>query len=559
MVKQHSGEDVLEFRPFLKGSDALTKGVTRGRVSPYKVGLFVDDLIAALFAFGFAAWITGLSQFLWENPVQSVAFLVLSLMVIAFFPTYNLYSYHLIYSNKNHLVNLIKSFAWSLLALSIIVFLFAYPDLLEGTSAILLVFLVAIGILLISRFFGDQLLHVLKSVGLSFLAIGILGLLNADESPILIEHWFAIPIGFLLAVAIVLVSRTLLVHVVFNDWMRRRFRRQVAIVGSGQEAGKITRHIVDHNAPFWVSGFVVPEAVGDLDIPVAKDRLGELKELPQIVEEERIDEIIVTDETIDKRVLISLLDYCTSEGLSVWFPPQLMPIIDVKLYIDNFCGLPMIRLGSQKNTFLFNKIKHGLDALIVLPVLLLLLPLFLAIAAAIKLTSPGTVFFRATMMGKNGKPFTMYKFRTMLADTGNEAHKDYVKKLINGQIREDSGKGGVFKMAEDQRITSAGKLLRKFSLDELPQLINVLKGEMSLVGPRPCLPYEYEIYKDWHKKRLSIRPGITGVWQVAGRSAVAFEDMVLLDLYYIYNRSLSLDANILYETVFAVLGRKGAY
>ena len=236
-----------------------------------------------------------------------------------------------------------------------------------------------------------------------------------------------------------------------------------------------------------------------------------------------------------------------------------MPIIDMKLYIDNFCGLPMIRLGLQKNIFLFNKIKHGLDALIVLPVLLLLLPLFLVIAAAIKLTSPGQIFFRAQMMGKNSKPFTMYKFRSMLADTECEPHKDYVKKLINGQIREDSGKGGVFKIAEDQRVTSVGKLLRKFSLDELPQLINVLKGEMSLVGPRPCLPYEYEMYKDWHKKRLSVRPGITGVWQVAGRSAVAFEDMVLLDLYYIYNRSLSLDANILYETVFAVIEKRGAY
>jgi lipopolysaccharide/colanic/teichoic acid biosynthesis glycosyltransferase len=236
-----------------------------------------------------------------------------------------------------------------------------------------------------------------------------------------------------------------------------------------------------------------------------------------------------------------------------------MPIIDLKLYIDNFCGLPMIRLGSQKSTFLFNKIKHGLDALVVLPALLVLLPLFLVVAAAIKLNSPGPVFFRTKMMGRNGKSFTMYKFRTMLADTSHEPHKDYVKRLINGQIRENSGKGGVFKITEDQRVTSVGKLLRKFSMDELPQLINVLKGEMSLVGPRPCLPYEYEIYKDWHKKRLSVRPGITGVWQVAGRSAVAFEDMVLLDLYYIYNRSLSLDANILYETVFVVLERRGAY
>ncbi|MCD4692910.1 MAG: sugar transferase, partial [Calditrichales bacterium] len=108
-------------------------------------------------------------------------------------------------------------------------------------------------------------------------------------------------------------------------------------------------------------------------------------------------------------------------------------------------------------------------------------------------------------------------------------------------------------------ITKVGKFLRKFSLDELPQLINVLKGDMSLVGPRPCLPYEYDIYKEWHKKRASVRPGISGLWQVAGRSAVSFEDMILLDIYYIYNRSLDMDFSVIYETLFVVLGKKGAY
>lgn len=515
----------------------------------------MHDMIAVILAFGFGAWITGLSPFLSE----SLTFFILSLMVIAFFPTYNLYNYHLIFLSKNHLVRLIKSFGWSLLSLAIIAFLYAYPDFLEGNYAIPLIFSAAIGVLVLSRFFWDYMLNFLRLVGMSFLVIGIIGVVNESENPIFIEHWFAIPLGFFLAVGMVLVSRSLLVHVVFNDWMRRRFRRQVAIIGSDQEAKKITNHIVDYNAPFWVAGFIAAQEVSNLQMSVTKDRLGELKELPLIMEREKINEIIVTDENIDKRTLISLLDYCTSEGVTVWFPPKLQPIIDMKLYIDNFCGLPMIRLCSQKNNYVFNKIKHGLDALIVLPGLFLLLPFFLVIAVAIKLNSHGPVFYRASSVGRNGKEFTMYKFRSMQADTEWEPHKDYVKKLINGQIRENSGKGGVFKITEDQRVTSVGKLLRKFSLDELPQLINVLKGEMSLIGPRPCLPYEYEMYKDWHKKRLSIRPGITGVWQVAGRSAVSFEDMVLLDLYYIYNRSLSMDMNILYETPFAVLEKRGAY
>ncbi len=147
----------------------------------------------------------------------------------------------------------------------------------------------------------------------------------------------------------------------------------------------------------------------------------------------------------------------------------------------------------------------------------------------------------------------------MVVNNGNEIHKDFVTKLIKGEIRKEQQKGGVLKITDDQRVTSVGRILRKYSLDELPQLINVLKGDMSLVGPRPCLPYEYEIYKDWHKKRLSIRPGITCLWQVVGRSDVLFEDMVLLDLYYIYSRGFLMDLRILYETAFAVLGKRGAY
>ena len=115
------------------------------------------------------------------------------------------------------------------------------------------------------------------------------------------------------------------------------------------------------------------------------------------------------------------------------------------------------------------------------------------------------------------------------------------------------------KITKDPRITKVGHFLRKTSMDELPQLLNIIRGEMSLVGPRPCLPYEFEMYKDWHKKRLGVRPGITGLWQVAGRSEVAFEDMVLLDLYYVYNRNLPMDMSVVYATIFAVLAKKGAH
>jgi lipopolysaccharide/colanic/teichoic acid biosynthesis glycosyltransferase len=186
------------------------------------------------------------------------------------------------------------------------------------------------------------------------------------------------------------------------------------------------------------------------------------------------------------------------------------------------------------------------------------IPIFLAAAVAIKLTSAGDVFFRPQAVGKHGRFFTMYKFRSMVANASKEIHKNYVTRLIKGDIRKDDS-GRPLKITDDPRVTGIGKLLRKTSLDELPQLINVLKGDMSLVGPRPCLTYEYEVYQDWHKKRTTVRPGITGLWQVVGRSEVEFDDMILLDLFYIYNRSWGLDLNILFETIFVVLNKKGAY
>jgi undecaprenyl-phosphate galactose phosphotransferase len=559
MARTHSGEQVLNFTPVLKGRDTLKGIARRRRVSPYRLALFAHDLFIITGAFGLGTWISGVSFFLWDRPIQSIGLLILALIVISYFPTYNLYNYHYIFLRKSHLASLIKSYVWGAFTVGIIIFLYTYPHYLEGRLAIFILFFVAIALLLLSRFVSDHLLNILKSIGLSFLAIGVMDLLSPEETPVIMEHWIGVPIGFSFAAGIALGSRFLVVHVVFNNWLRRRFRRQVAIVGSDEEAARITKHIIDHNAPYYVSGFVDSQDTYGLNMPASKKWLGEIKDLPLITEREKIDEIILTDEAIDKRTLISLLDYCTSQGITIWFPPKLMPIIDMKLYIDQFCGLPLIRLCSQKNSYGFNKIKHSLDAVIVLPAFIVLLPIFLLIGILIKLDSHGPVFYRSKAVGKGGRAFTMYKFRSMRIESDHEIHKDYVARLINGNISEESGKGGVFKVADDPRITRVGKFLRKFSLDELPQLINIVKGEMSLVGPRPCLPYEYEMYKDWHKKRLSIRPGLTCIWQVAGRSAVSFQDLVLLDLYYIYNRSILMDMNIMYETIFAVFGKRGAY
>ncbi len=191
--------------------------------------------------------------------------------------------------------------------------------------------------------------------------------------------------------------------------------------------------------------------------------------------------------------------------------------------------------------------------------LICLSPLFLIIAAAIKMTSEGPVLFKQVRVGLNGEPFLFLKFRSMYASNGHNHHKDYIKKFIS-EGKNNENASGVYKLTNDPRITPLGGFLRKTSLDELPQFINVLKGEMSLVGPRPPIPYECELYDIWHRRRLlSVKPGITGLWQTTGRSSTTFDDMVRLDIKYINEWSLWLDIKLLLKTPGVVLTFKGAH
>jgi exopolysaccharide biosynthesis polyprenyl glycosylphosphotransferase len=189
--------------------------------------------------------------------------------------------------------------------------------------------------------------------------------------------------------------------------------------------------------------------------------------------------------------------------------------------------------------------------------LLLLSPVFLSIAALIKATSKGPVFFKQRRIGHAGTEFTFLKFRSMYVNNDPAIHQEYVRKLISQELTEADG---TYKIKNDPRVTRVGRFLRKSSLDELPQFFNVLKGDMSLVGPRPPIPYEFENYSLWHRRRiLEARPGLTGVWQVSGRSRTTFDEMVRMDLRYIREQSLWLDVKILFKTPLAVLRGDGAY
>jgi lipopolysaccharide/colanic/teichoic acid biosynthesis glycosyltransferase len=208
-------------------------------------------------------------------------------------------------------------------------------------------------------------------------------------------------------------------------------------------------------------------------------------------------------------------------------------------------------------TIRYKHIKRVLD--IVLAVLLILLfgLLMLLIAAAIKLYSPGPIFFRQVRIGKDGRRFTMHKFRSMHVGNNGEAHIKHMQRLIQENKRPEELGAASLKMKNDSRITGIGRLLRKWGLDELPQFFDVLRGEMSLIGPRPPLPYEYELYDDWHKQRLQVLPGITGLWQVKAHNQVSFEDMVRLDLQYIATMSLWLDLKIMLLTPWEMMRGKG--
>jgi len=189
--------------------------------------------------------------------------------------------------------------------------------------------------------------------------------------------------------------------------------------------------------------------------------------------------------------------------------------------------------------------------------LLLLSPVFLSIAALIKATSKGPVFFKQQRIGQAGAEFTFLKFRSMHVNNDPTIHQEYVRKLISQELTEGDG---TYKIKNDPRVTAVGRFLRKSSLDELPQFFNVLKGDMSLVGPRPPIPYEFENYSLWHRRRiLEARPGLTGIWQVSGRSRTTFDEMVRMDLRYIREQSLWLDVKILFKTPLAVFRGDGAY
>jgi len=291
-------------------------------------------------------------------------------------------------------------------------------------------------------------------------------------------------------------------------------------------------------------------------VPVVSDLAG----LPEAIRESAANEVIIADSHVDGDALFDVMMRCgRRRGVEFRIAPSLFNCLPSKTEVDQIGALPMIRLFREPLSDFARGTKRISDIIIASLTLALLSPFWLLIALLIKFDSKGPVFYAQERVGMDGRIFVVYKFRTMRVDSDSEIHREYQRKFIAGHAEANVGdaKKPAYKLRDDPRITRIGRILRRLSLDEVPQLFNVLRGDMSVVGPRPPIPYEVEAYELRHRKRLDMKPGLTGLWQVSGRNRLPFEEMVKLDLFYIENWSLLFDLKIILRTVLVMLRGDG--
>jgi exopolysaccharide biosynthesis polyprenyl glycosylphosphotransferase len=325
------------------------------------------------------------------------------------------------------------------------------------------------------------------------------------------------------------------------------YRHRAVLVGRGKQIGDVAHALRDApHAAIELVGFLSPQP-----LPANGLRpLGSLRDLEEVLEHTRVDEVIIADPDFPKDDAVELVDRCHRRGVRVRLAPSTMEILIHRAEFVPGQSVPLFELGPPVFEGVDFALKRTFDILGATLLLILLSPLLLAITIAVSVTSRGPVLFQSVRRGIGQRPFACLKFRTMHTDA--EERQADLEEL-------NEASGALFKIRDDPRLTPVGRMLRRFSLDELPQLVNVLRGDMSLVGPRPLPERDYEMLEDWHRKRYLVLPGITGLWQVSGRSELDFDDLVHLDFIYLERWSLALDLTILLKTIPAVFSRRGAY
>jgi exopolysaccharide biosynthesis polyprenyl glycosylphosphotransferase len=325
-------------------------------------------------------------------------------------------------------------------------------------------------------------------------------------------------------------------------------RRRAILVGSGRQ--------IDAVAQALLSGGTATqyEPIGYISLSPKPDNglrnLGSLQDLPHLIAEHRAQEVIIADPDFPQEEAFALVDRCHERGVVVRIAPTTMDIMTHRHELVPGQSLPLFELKPPVFEGVDFVIKRTFDLVVGCVLLVVLAPALLAIAAGIKLTSRGPVLFRSRRAGIGAQPFDCLKFRTMNTDA--EQRQEELENM-------NEASGALFKIRQDPRVTRIGRFLRRFSLDELPQLVNVLRGEMSMVGPRPLPMRDYNRLQDWHRKRYLVLPGITGLWQVSGRAELDFDELVRLDFLYLETWSVFLDLSIVLKTLPAVLRRRGAF
>ena len=353
---------------------------------------------------------------------------------------------------------------------------------------------------------------------------------------------------FIIAIRFIIYNR---ISIYRGGW--NKDYRNILIIGAGKVGKEFVGKLKENkDSGFKILGFIDdnPELINKIINGITV--FGTINDLENIVKEKKIDEIFITINSISYNNLIKLVQRCRSSHCQINITSDHFGIIGEKLNNQEFHDLQYVSIFQSINDLYIGLLKRLFDVVSAAIIIVILSPLFLLLGIIIKLSSKGPVFYTPTSIGKNGQPFTFIKFRSMYYGSPNTIHEKLVEDFMSGKII------GA-KLRDDPRITWIGNYLRKYSLDELPQLFNVIRGEMSLVGPRPSTKYEYAQMEEWHKYRYSVLPGITGLWQIAGRAEVSFTDMIMMDLYYIENCSLWFDLIILYKTIKVVFNGKGGY
>jgi len=342
-------------------------------------------------------------------------------------------------------------------------------------------------------------------------------------------------------------------------WERRRgnLLRPTLIVGFNSEASGIIAALRKNPASGLVPVACLASSQAEkLELNYCVDEsipcLGSAREIRSVLEERFIDTVLIATTAFDHEVLARIINDLRDLDVDIQLSSGLFDVTTSRVMIREASGVPLITIKSVSFAPWKRFVKRTFDLVVGSFVVLVGVPVWIVLALAIKLTSPGPVFYRQRRIGREGVPFDMLKFRSMYVDA--DARLDELR--ASGA---NEATGPLFKMKDDPRVTPIGKWMRKFSIDEFPQLLNALRGEMSLVGPRPPLPGETASYTDHHWRRMEVLPGLTGLWQVSGRSRLTFDEMIRLDLFYIENWSVGFDIGLLLRTIPAVVFARGAY